>query len=50
METGIEDMAGLVRDLNFVDDAPQNRGQEPLRSTRSHLRHLDRHPRAYSIS
>jgi hypothetical protein len=36
METGIEDIAGLVRDLNIADDAPQDRGQEPLRSTCSH--------------
>ena len=34
METGIEDIAGLVRDLNI--DTPQDRGQEPLRSTCSH--------------
>ena len=36
METGIEDIAGLVRDLNIADDASQDRGREPLRSTCSH--------------
>lgn len=36
METGIEDIAGLVRDLSIAVDAPQDRGQEPLRSTYSH--------------
>lgn len=35
METGIEDIEGLVRNLNI--DAPQDRGQEPLPSTCSHL-------------
>jgi hypothetical protein len=33
MEPGIEDIAGLVRDLNIADDTHQNRGQEPLPST-----------------
>lgn len=36
METGIEDIEGLVCDLNIADDAPQDCGQEPLRSTCSH--------------
>ena len=36
METGIEDIAGLVRDLNIAENAPQDHGQEPLRSTCSH--------------
>lgn len=36
METGIEDIASLVSDLNIADDAPPDRGQEPLRSACSH--------------
>lgn len=35
MESGIEDIAGLVRNLNIAVDAPQGRGQEPFRSTDS---------------
>lgn len=34
---GIEDIAGLVRNLDMTDDTLQNRGQERKRTTHHHL-------------
>ena len=33
MESGIENLAGLVRDMNIAFDKPRDRGREPPRST-----------------
>lgn len=40
MEAEIENIAKIVRDLSIVGDAPQDHGQETLRSTRNHLASL----------
>jgi hypothetical protein len=40
MATSIDDIAGLVRGFTLAEDATQDHGQEPLRSTRSHLAFL----------
>jgi hypothetical protein len=41
MDTSIEDIAGLVRDLNFAEDGPQHYGQEPFRSKCKHPASLE---------
>lgn len=36
METGIEDIAGLVRNMNIANNAPEDHGHQPLRSKCNH--------------